>query len=472
MLRLWILILIGLVFRTLASYFAYGPMALDDFRHGLLPAYQFWANLEHTLPAYRSPLLVWILEFVLHIGSGFGIESPVAQARLMEFSLGLFSLPAIWGADRISRNLDYHTSMPAILVAVWGLMPFISTRAFGETVSMSLLVVAFAFLTTKAHFPLRDFHLGFLILGLAILFRFQVGVIYVALGLFFLIQRNWLALFSAFTSGILIFILQTIVDLSFGRSPLGTLFAYFAVNEGGAVGYGVHPWYNSWVPLLFVWFFPFCLLVWRKLLNAIITSPLISVSIFSFVLVHSFIPHKEERFIFPIFGLALVVMGWTIYNIFTDNSYGKYDKLKNKAFLTIFLVFNGLVLFLSTFSNPHAGEIAPLEYLTSSKKFVIVDHGSLLGKSWLKQFYLRAPNKLTPEKNFAADSLSSDVDTLMFLTSENSKKSELMARSNVPGFKCDGLEKVSSLSDQLVYFFNPAQNKRRRPTWFVKCVRQ
>ena len=47
----------GLGFRLLTAYFVYGPQALDDYKHGVIPAYELFAGLDFSLPDYRSPLL-------------------------------------------------------------------------------------------------------------------------------------------------------------------------------------------------------------------------------------------------------------------------------------------------------------------------------------------------------------------------------------------------------------------------------
>ncbi|MGE3760618.1 MAG: hypothetical protein AB7H97_22840, partial [Pseudobdellovibrionaceae bacterium] len=50
-------LLVGAFLRILSSWFVYGPQALDDYKHGVYPAYLFFANLPMDLPEYRSHLL-------------------------------------------------------------------------------------------------------------------------------------------------------------------------------------------------------------------------------------------------------------------------------------------------------------------------------------------------------------------------------------------------------------------------------
>src|SRR4051812_9953700 len=88
---------LGLLARWTCAFFVYGPQALDDYKHGVWPAYQFFAGLPLDLPGYRSHLLIWILAAFVKIASVFGAASALAQVRAMYFGLGAVSLLGIYG---------------------------------------------------------------------------------------------------------------------------------------------------------------------------------------------------------------------------------------------------------------------------------------------------------------------------------------------------------------------------------------
>ena len=113
----WYSLAIGFFCRSLAAFFVYGPQALDDYKHGVWPAYQMFVGQAVDLPDYRSHLLNWILVGLLKIGSIFGVESALAQVRLMYSGLGvvefarncwriylreLFSIADFWRTHNVS----------------------------------------------------------------------------------------------------------------------------------------------------------------------------------------------------------------------------------------------------------------------------------------------------------------------------------------------------------------------------------
>ena len=85
------------VLRCLSAWFVYGPQALDDYKHGVWPAYQFFAKIPLDLPDYRSHLLVWFLSLFVEMASWAGANSALAQVRAMYLGLGLSSLLGLYG---------------------------------------------------------------------------------------------------------------------------------------------------------------------------------------------------------------------------------------------------------------------------------------------------------------------------------------------------------------------------------------
>jgi hypothetical protein len=237
-------------------------MALDDYRHGIWPAYQNWMEIAPNIPAYRSHLILWMLGSFYSVAEWFGITGPVGQVRVAYMGLGLFSLLGILGTYfYVQKTKKYKFGLMALyLSAAYFLMPYASTRAFGETIAISLVMLGFGL-----HKRGRDDNkpawilLSFVVLGIATLFRFQVGLIYVALGAYYLFMRHWLFIALATIAGLFTLSLQAGIDIISGKQAFETLLAYFKVNEGGAVSYGVSPWYNTWLTALGFTLFPFSL---------------------------------------------------------------------------------------------------------------------------------------------------------------------------------------------------------------------
>src|SRR6185312_10711996 len=110
--------------------------------------YQFFAGQPMDLPDYRSHLLIWILAAFIRMGSWFGLTSALAQVRMMYLGLGLISTLGLWGTYLFVKSFrsKLFGATALYLVALFPLMPFISTRAFGEAVAMSFVMLGFGIL--------------------------------------------------------------------------------------------------------------------------------------------------------------------------------------------------------------------------------------------------------------------------------------------------------------------------------------
>lgn len=472
---------LGLLARALCAFFVYGPQALDDYKHGVWPAYQQFAGLPLDLPDYRSHLLHRTLAVFLEVGSWFGVSSALNQVRVMYLGLALISLLAILGTylyGREFKNRKISSSLALYLIALYPLMPFVSTRAFGEAVSLSLVVLSFGLLEANRRRGADRFtwwFAGFLILGLATLYRFHVGVLFVLYGLTMLVTKRWKAVAAASAAGLSTLLLQSWIDLSSGKPALGTLFSYLQANEGGAAQYGVSPWYNHVLLVLGLAFVPFSIGLFRyarSLWNQF--WPLIfGFAVFLFI--HSVVPHKEERFMYPVLGIEL----WFIAFLWTA---GMRDKWVRKLFAPVALGLTAVLLPVFCFMNTQAGEIEPPALIEKRYGGVVyLDHKSLFGMSRFRFYFLRPPSRFenVEREDFNAakvDQAFADnpgLHAVVLLTSDPEAENELLALERLKTMNGECLEVRTSGSavDRLIYTMNPKHNQRRRPTWYLVCER-
>jgi hypothetical protein len=472
---------LGLVARALCSWFVYGPQALDDYKHGVYPAYQFFAGLPVDLPDYRSHLLVWLLAGFVRVGSWFGAESALAQVRAMYFGLSLVSLLGIYGSYLFARSFRSRLfgASAIYLAALFPVMPFIGTRAFGEAVAMSLVLLAFGILE-----PLRRarsgsimaWGLGFALLGAATLFRFHAGLLFVSYGVIVLVQRLPGAVTGALAGGIFTLAAQYAVDFLSGKPAFGTLLSYLRENEGGAAQYGVSPWYNTWLFILALTLPPFSFVLaphlralWRRHWPWLV--PLLV-----YVGAHSLVPHKEERFLYPVVGLEMWAVAWLW-------SAGALDRYARKVFAPALFVIGAIGLLAVCLVNTQEGEIEPPAYAESRYHSVMyLDHGSLLGISRIRFYFLRPPSDiesvskedLNARRIDEALEAHSDINAVVLLTSAPDALNELHALEGIQTMesRCQTLRSAGSLIDRMIYALNPKHNERRRPTWYLVCARE
>lgn len=468
----------GLGLRLITAYFVYGPQALDDYKHGVIPAYELFKGLSTSLPDYRSPLLNWVLSAWLHIGSFLGMESGLSQVRWMYALLGVISLSAIIGAYLYAKNYpnERFGKIFVYFCSLHALMPFVGTRAFGESVALGLVLLGLGIIEQARHSERkRDGLIGFWILGLAVLFRFHVGLIYVPLLLIFLIERNWRLAMWGGVAGVITLVQQIGIDLLAGKPALGTLTVYLAENQGGGAKYGVMPWYNTWLLVLALAFVPFSLVFVPKLKQMWLRHWRVVVPFLIFVTAHSLAAHKEERFMYPIVGIVFLIL--------SDLWASQFDSgWVRRFFAPIVLTLNFIALPLACLNNTQVGEIEPLAIPESRfERILYLDAESLVSQSRIKEYFLRPPSRIkkveTEQINsfLIDDELRADPQwqALVLVTSQERFQPylESLEKLETELAQCGRVQAASSLIDSLIYRMNPKHNQRRRPTWYVICRR-
>lgn len=473
--------LLGGLARALSAWFVYGPQALDDYKHGVWPAYQFFAGLPLDIPDYRSHLLVWFLGSFVEIASWVGVDSALGQVRAMYLGLGLTSLTAIWGTYLYAKNFNsrVYTSSALYMVALFPLIPFASTRAFGEAVAMSLVAWAFGILANERKNGgrrIRPWVGGFFILGLATLFRFHVGLLYLSYMAVLAVTKNKRGLWGAVIAGFATLGMEAVIDILSDKPALGTLVTYLVENEGGGAKYGVSPWYNPWLFVLAVALAPFSLVMWKYAKPVWHRHWPVIVPLLVFVAAHSVTPHKEERFLYPILVLEL----WVMASFWSD---GMFDKWTRRIYSPVLLTLTLVLLPMVTLVNTQEGEIEPPAVLESRYGNVLfLDFESLFGQSRFQFYFLRPPSvmeKVTPE-DFVAHRVDQgfsehkDAKAVAFVTSDPDAFNRLRALENVRTIEgeCLSIHRSGSLMDRILYAMNPKHNQRRRPTWYLACERR
>lgn len=474
-------LLIGAVLRALSAWFVYGPQALDDYKHGVWPAYQFFAKLPLDIPEYRSHLLVWFLSVFVEIASWFGATSALAQVRAMYFGLGATSLLGIYGTYIYVRGFRSRLfgALALYLVAAFPLMPFVGTRAFGEAVAMPLVMLGLAIVDSvrrerRQAWP-RFWFLGFLFLGIATLFRFHAGLIFVSYALILLAQRRWRGVAGAAVAGFVTLGLQALIDIGSGKAPLSTLLIYLGENEGGGAKYGVSPWYNPVLFVLALTLAPFSFVLYKALKGLWRKHWRVLTPFLVFLGAHCLVAHKEERFLYPILGLEM----WALAYLWSANALNRWSR---KIYSPVFIVLVFLALPMVTLVNTQEGEIEPPAYAQSRYGDVIyLDHLSLFGKSRFQFYFLRGTAKIlsverTDLNAHSVDAALGDGATYaaaVLLTSEPEARSQLELLEGISTIEatCGQMRSAGSLVDRLLYSLNPKHNQRRRPTWYLICER-
>jgi len=229
--------------------------------------------------------------------------------------LSIYSLSLKWFSGFQVRRMNLR------LCTTLGFLPYLLVRTSSENISTSFMTIGMVFILRNLRESKSDtFHLSNriclfsgLMLGLAFQFRYQTILMTGGLGLWLLLSSkiNWRNTLTAATG----FLIALVVGLFADRYGYGKwtfpFYRYFKVNliEGKTADFGTDPFFaylylvleNVFAPVVFVLMVLVVIFWVRKPRHVIswITIP--------FFIFHCFIGHKDERFLFPMIPLCLLI---------------------------------------------------------------------------------------------------------------------------------------------------------------------
>lgn len=464
---------LGLLLRVLAAHFAWGPQSLDDYNHGLLPALRWSQGVPSEIPDYRNHLLVWIVGLLFKFCDSIGIDDSLVRLKLAYVGISLFSILTIVGVLLLVSSVK-KTSIKVYVLYAFALNPmfaFVSSRILGESISIGFLALGAGLIhwTMSENKHWRGLAWGLFLVGLASLFRFQLGIVYLFyLGYFLFTKR-----YSFFRIGILVGMALTAfqggVDLLSGKYPLQTLRAYLEINKNGATEFGVTPWYSTWALLLVFLFFPFSWAIFKNVWKKAKPYYYLIAMVLMFVGVHSMIPHKEERFLFPIFP-------FTLFFVLLFSFWNRKEFWVKWNHLPYFLGLNALFFFVGILSNSQESVVGPVaKYTPSQAQELVVDINPLFGNQKLREYFIHSNQKYLefPDMGsflqFLKDHPEEGRLRKLILMSTPQEPVEVMSELKQAVPWCQEVEKFQSMSDSLLYRMNSRTNPRRVASWRVIC---
>lgn len=298
-------LLAGLVARLAFAFHDDGVWWPDEYYQSLEPAHravfgygwQAWEFLDGarhwTLPGFVAAIMK--VSTLLHWDYLRAVEVTFCVAGTLT-ALATHRLARAQGASPLA------SAIAATVFSLMGLAVFAAPRAMGETLSALPVTAAFALLLQPPH-RLRLVLAGILF-SVAVALRLQNGLFCLgALGILFSGQRR---ADGAVLSGVLLVGagVYGAVDAYTWGTPFHSAIQYlkFNVLEGRSSSFGTQPLYHyvrALVTAEGLTVLPLSLLAARSFR----ARPQMLIIILVFVGVHSVIPHKELRFLFPILPL-------------------------------------------------------------------------------------------------------------------------------------------------------------------------
>jgi len=331
-----------------------------------------WEYHEQIRPTAQPMLCFFVLK-VLH---AFKIVNPYHQTLCLRLLTAFFALIAIHffvkNTQNFFENKIIQKGYYLLSYFLW-FIPFLSVRFSSETWAGLLFLLALTLLLKNINKKIPYFQIGIL-LGLSFLFRFQMAfaLLGLFLWLFFANKTKIYSLFMLSLGFLVILIFGFCLDSWFYGEFVITPWNYFysTILDSDTPNFGTSPWYfyltklisfpNYIVGISFVVSMIFLLLKTPKNIFLWCFIP--------FVLVHSFVPHKEERFIFPLAYLFAIILTMAFHLLYDLIRKRTVFKTFNHVFLFLFFATNLVGLLVMGYQGADKGRIAMTKFVYDNYK--------------------------------------------------------------------------------------------------------
>ncbi|MGJ1395465.1 MULTISPECIES: hypothetical protein [Sphingobacterium] len=256
----------------------------------------------------RPSFQVWVCYLLFGFFNILGISDPYILSfilRLVTAFLAIVGIYVFYKRSKYMLPLNNHFVYACLSFFIW-FIPFVSVRFSSETWSGILFMFGLSFLLTQNGYKRRNFYLAGLFIGLSFLCRFQTGIMVIGIIAWLIVIRKY-SLTKLAEVIIPIFIVIQIglaLDFLFYGECVVTFWNYFKVNilDDVSSNYGVSPWWTIPAYLVEQPLVPIGSLIVLSYIVICIgypKSPIVWCTL-PFILIHSLIPHKELRFLFPL----------------------------------------------------------------------------------------------------------------------------------------------------------------------------
>lgn len=325
--RLWkehpllIILVIAIIPRIVAVIFSKGYGMHDDHFGPIEQPFiimhdiTYWTSRD--VPHGHSIVYPTIHFLLFNLFEAINISDPQSKMYIVRFLHALYSLLIIVFGYKIAKILsdDGIAKKVGIILALFWAFPFLSVRNLIEVVCIPPLFIGFYYiLLTKNGF--RNSIIAGLWFGLAFVFRYQTLMITGTIGIILLFQKQIKEL-SMFIIGFIIttIVIQGSADIFAWGYPFASFVEYVRYNLGHSYDYTTGPWYNYTLLVLGALIPPSGFFIIYGFLRNWEKTIIIFFPVMIFFILHSYFPNKQERFIFPVVPIILVlgIIGWEEY---------------------------------------------------------------------------------------------------------------------------------------------------------------
>ena len=276
---------------------------------GATSVWELTSQIRPTLQVYLFSAFVEVCQF-LHVDDAY------MQLLILRILFGLVGF-ALFNFIAFHYFKDERRQLFLVLLLLnfsWTL-PYIRTLFSSEMASSIVFFGAILLYELKKERTLYLIVIGFLF-SLSFYFRFQMAFALVGFGIWMLLIEKSYARLVPMGVGFAIGVgLNVVLDYYFYHQLVFTPYSYYRVNitEGKAAEFGTSSFLFYVVMLtLVVGTPPLSVFLFYYSLKATLKQyrqPLVFAVVF-FIVGHSFVGHKEERFLFPVLNVMPIIVGW------------------------------------------------------------------------------------------------------------------------------------------------------------------
>jgi hypothetical protein len=510
-------LLVAAVLRTLAVIFARGYLASDDYfetigvalhwAHGHFWTADGFVNWPGCAPGglMRSPLYNLFLAAQLKIASMIGLSTLSQQLYLVSAVHALLSLlPMYFGYRYVYEREQPQAALTAgLLLAAFYPLPFLSVRTLIEVVSGNLLVPALYYADRAwRNSEVKSAAWSGLLIGAVWLIRPPAAVVAAPVFVLLLIACNGgrgapaahlarraerrrsptrasglpsrlqLGTALAFAAPVIaLALLEGVTEIATAGRFMGAMINYFRDSFSDPTV--AAPWYRYGLLLLGAFIPPFSIwfLASQARVKIVREHAVFWWSAVIFIVIHSIVPNKQERFMFPILTTLLVLGAVGVYSLPRNRWFGKPALLKWPW--TYFWIVNVVLLAAFTFNYSHRGRVEPFVYLgeQADVRGVAVDC-TRRNLTLLPDCYAGFPpppvqvHTVRPE---SATPFLSDTVNYLLVFADDYPAAELMRWRELAGPWELVRESPPSMVDRFLEWINPKYNHSNR-SWLFRKV--
>jgi 4-amino-4-deoxy-L-arabinose transferase-like glycosyltransferase len=408
--RMWeerplaLILSLALFFRLLAAIFSRGYGWHDD-HFLIIESSGSWADGEdynNWLPSsnggkfapsghsFTYPGLHFIFISFLQL---LGLDNPQVQMFFIRLVHAVFSLSIVYFGYRLAeRFFSVQAARQAgILLALYFFMPFLSVRNLVEFVCIPFLMWG-TWLLVKEDKPRSSAYLiAGILFGIAFSLRFQTLFFTAGTGLILLIRHPFKhTLYFALTLALTLLLTQGLVDYLIWKVPFAEFCEYVRYNFASAEDYFVREWYMYIVFLFGILVPPVSVFLFFGFFKYSKRILIIVVPVMLFLVLHSYFPNKQERFVLPVvpFIIALGAGGW--YTYVRDHVTSVTARKFIRAGWIFFWCLNLIALPVVSVMYSKRSRVEVMRYLGSKEDltYYIIEDSTTDKITMLPQFYL------------------------------------------------------------------------------------